>query len=216
MEKTKGKCYSKVNRGQRKKGDMYQTPYSITEKLLDNELFFRNLSVLEPAAGEGAIVRILEENFEDVAHFDIEKDGKDFLTLERRPCYYIITNPPFSLANEFIVKAKKLCLIKFAFLMPLNYLQGVHRHKTIFSVKDSFPLKRVHVFTRMPTLTNEVRSDGKYSTGMQALAWYVWERTRNAEASTPTINWINNQPDILRKERKRGKEGNRDDKRSNG
>lgn len=33
------KCFSACNRGQRNKLDFYQTPYSITEQLLENEKF---------------------------------------------------------------------------------------------------------------------------------------------------------------------------------
>jgi len=35
----KGKCISACNRGQRNKSDFYQTPYSMTEQLLENEIF---------------------------------------------------------------------------------------------------------------------------------------------------------------------------------
>lgn len=35
----KGKCFSAVNRGQRKKSDFYQTPYSMTKQLFDHVEF---------------------------------------------------------------------------------------------------------------------------------------------------------------------------------
>jgi len=57
----KGKNFSCNNLGQRKKSDFYETPYSITQQLLDNEIF-EYQTILEPACGNGAISKVLEKN----------------------------------------------------------------------------------------------------------------------------------------------------------
>jgi len=196
----KGKCYSQVNRGQRNKNDLYQTPYKMSEALLEYEYFFKDYSVLEPAAAEGAIVKILQKyNFKNIYSYDIsDSSRRDFLE-EKDKYYQIITNPPFSKANEFIIKAKEICEYKFAFLMKLNYLQGQYRYENIFNVCDNFPLTKIYIFTRMPTLTNEIREDGKYTTGMQAMAWYIWDKKNCDCISEPVIKWIDSKRHIVRK-----------------
>ena len=105
MHDKKGKNFSANNaKGQRKKSDFYETPYSITSHLLKVESFDTSLIVCEPACGSGAIVKILEKEWKDVVAYDIEKN---FL-METEKYDYIITNPPFSLAYEFVQKAKQV------------------------------------------------------------------------------------------------------------
>lgn len=187
----KGKNFSANNMGQRKKSDFYETPYSITRHLLSKEPFDYNLSVCEPACGDGAIVRVLSEkwNHNNLYHYDIEKN---FLS-DSDNYDYIITNPPFSLAYEFIIQAKKLTRKKFAFLLPLSYLHGKQRYDNIFTDK-SYGLKKVYVFTRYPMLGDSLREDGKYRTGMMVYAWYIFE---SGFAQYPTIDWIDNNNDVI-------------------
>lgn len=187
----KGKCFSGVNRGQRKKSDFYETPYSITKQLLDVETF--KGSIREPACGNGAILKVLKHKGLKAAGSDISK-GFNFLESKDK-CDTIITNPPFSLAKEFILKSKKLARHKIAFLLPLSYLHGVDRYETVYS-DTKFPLKKVWVFTRYPMLGDPLRRDGKYRTGMMVYAWYIWDRKHKGDA---TVGWINNQKYILSK-----------------
>lgn len=185
----KGKCFSGVNRGQRKKSDFYQTPYSIIEQLLEFESFEN--SILEPCCGNGSIVKILNKyyNPEHVNFFDISS-GTDFLKFDKRLYHNIITNPPFSLSFEFIQKAKEIYTEKIAMLLPLSYLHGQKRYNNkIFS-----ELKCIYVFTRYPLLTSEIRQDGKYETGMIVYAWYIWQK--NFEGK-PVINWIDNNKYVI-------------------
>ena len=182
-----GKCYSKINKGQRKKSDLYETPYSMTDQFLMNEKFNFNATVLEPACGNMAIVKVLKEYYckNNITYYDIEQD---FLK-ENKNFSYIITNPPFSLANEFILKAFEVCTKKFAFLMPLVYLHGKWRYDNIYSKVNYFNLKHIHVFTRMPMLGKPLNEDGTYTTGMQVYAWFVWEKNNK---DFPIIKWIDN------------------------
>lgn len=192
-----------VNRGQRKKSDFYETPYSLTWQLLINEHFSTGLKVLEPAYGNGAIVRVLKGFNYKVLTMDIAH-GEDFLQCDIK-VPYIITNPPFSLALEFIEKCKKVATKKFALLFPLSYLHGQERYeKKVFRDLD-YPLKTVHVFTRYPMLGDKLRADGKYKTGMMVYAWFVWEKVYDVELdeltfiNIPGINWIDNNEYVLGK-----------------
>jgi len=179
----KGKNFSANNLGQRRKSDFYETPYSITRHLLKIEKF--DGSILEPACGNGAISKLI-----NCDSYDIEKD---FFT-ETKQYDFIITNPPFSIAFEFILQAKKIAKNKFAFLLPLSYLHGKKRFDNIYNDK-TFPLARIYVFTRYPMLGDRLREDGKYRTGMMVYAWYIWEKEYCGE---PIIRWIDNNNDVMK------------------
>ncbi len=182
-----GKNFSGANLGQRRKSDFYETPYSITQHLLDNNSFSGH--ILEPACGNNAIVKVLQENGFKVTAYDKEKD---FLT-ETERYDNIITNPPFSLAYEFIEKCKLIAKNKFALLLPLSYLHGKKRFDSFY--KDNLiGLKSVQVFTRYPLLGEELREDGKYNTGMMVYAWFVFEQEYRLD---PTIKWIDNHQDVI-------------------
>ena len=194
-QSTKGKNFSANNAsGKRKASDFYETPYSITEHLLKIEPFDKSLSVLEPAQGAGAITKVLGKYWNPnlISAYDIEKD---FLT-ETRTFDYIITNPPFSLAFEFIQHARAIASRKFALLLPLAYLHGKRRFDEIYSDR-TYGLKSVSVFTRYPMLGEPLRDDGKYNTGMMVYAWYVFE---NGHSEAPIIRWLDNHHDVLTKE----------------
>lgn len=185
---SKGKNYSTNNRGKRKKSDFYETPYSLIRMLLDKEKLVG--SILEPACGNGAIVKILEEEYNNITYYDKEVD---FLK-ETRHFDTIVTNPPFSLAYEFIQKAKQVSDV-FYFLLPLNYLHGKKRYDNIYLDKD-FRLETIYVFTRYPLLGESLREDGKHKTGMMVYAWYKFNKNYKEE---PIIRWLDNDSYILKK-----------------
>ena len=192
MVKEKGKNFSANNAsGKRRKSDFYETPYSITEHLLRVESFDYSKTVCEPACGNNAITRILQKKWSHVTAYDIERN---FL-FDANEYDYIITNPPFSLAYEFICKAKSLAKEKFAFLLPLSYLHGKKRYDDVYSDKK-YGFKKVYVFTRYPMLGEPLREDGKYNTGMMVYGWYIFE---NGYFDPPTIDWIDNNEDVLSK-----------------
>jgi hypothetical protein len=178
-----GKCFSACNQGQRNKSDFYQTPLSMTRQLLEVEKFIE--PILEPASGKQAIVKVLKESFSNVIFYDIETNFFN----EKKKYASIITNPPFSLAGEFIKKAKETA-DKIAMLLPLSYLHGQKR----FEEKIFQNLKCIYVFTRYPMLTDDIREDGKYTTGMQVYAWFIWEINYNKPA---VIKWLNNNEFVL-------------------
>jgi len=90
--------------GQRRKLDFYPTPPDVTHALMlfmDN---WRNMTIWEPAAGDGAMANVLRQYDNEVFETDIAT-GQDFLTYELDINMYpnaIITNPPFFLSEEFI------------------------------------------------------------------------------------------------------------------
>lgn len=190
----KGKNFS-LNSNKRNKNDYYQTPYSMTKQLLEVENF--EGKILEPSCGAGAIVKVLRDFKKSVDYCDLNnefsltgifKNFKDFINDDFDRYDNIITNPPFSLAKEFILKAKEITNNKIAMLLPLNYLHGVSRYNEIYR-DTKFPLKTVYVFCRYGLLEDTVREDGMYKSGMLVYAWYIWDKSYKGE---PIIRWLNN------------------------
>lgn len=172
--------------------DFYPTPREATESLLSVETFVGN--VWEPACGDGAISKVLAERGIDVVSTDLidrgyGKSPVDFLLCdESRLADNVITNPPYTLAEEFVRKALSVSSRKVALLLKLAFLEGVSR-KPLF---ETTPLASVHVFSRRLTMTRngELRTGG----GMIAFAWFVWDHSHHGR---PLINWIDTKSKLL-------------------
>lgn len=198
----KGKNYSRNNlKENRNKGDTYYTPYGITREFIRATPFLfdrgNNYDYLEPACGRlSPITKEMILQAIPLSRICV-KDivyGDDFLD-EKGQFDVVITNPPYSLAKEFIYKAKTVAKEYIAFLLPLTYLQGQERLTHVWQDK-TFPLAAVYVLSRYPMLSAELRDDGKFHTGMQAYAWFVWKRTHTGE---PVIRWLDVDKYVLRK-----------------
>ena len=93
--------------------DYYATPYQATEMLLDEVKFSGNF--LEPCVGGGHIVDVIKRYYpnECIYGVDIVDRGypntlvTDFLKYDFLGQKFdnVVTNPPFSLAQEFLEKA---------------------------------------------------------------------------------------------------------------
>lgn len=189
----KGKNFSCNNTGKRRKSDFYETPYCLTQELLN--IVKLKEPILEPACGNKAIVKLLLKQYDNIDFYDLEQ-GQDFL-LETNKYKTIITNPPYSKAFQFIQKAKELCS-NFYFLLPLSYLHGKQRLDFIYSDKQ-FPLNCIYVFDRYPMLGEKLREDMKINTGMMVYAWYHF--SKKPEYKEPIIRWIDIQKYILSNKR---------------
>ena len=123
---------SATNRGTvRESQDFYETPDWLTKALIPHLRQYQPRRVLEPAAGQGAIVRVLEQAFPEavIEQGDI-RTGQDFLTHEYAGPYdLIITNPPYRLVIEFIRRALALRAPHGAVVMLLrvNFLGSEKR-----------------------------------------------------------------------------------------
>lgn len=111
-----------------KKQDFYQTPDYAIEPLL--KYTPKDWFVLDPACGNGNIVKFFWRHGYAIDGTDILKDKKNdflkFTTLSMYDC--IVTNPPFSLKTDFLEKAAMLGK-PFAFLMNLTSLETARRQK---------------------------------------------------------------------------------------
>lgn len=105
--------------------DDYPTDPLWTEALLDR-VEFRG-RILEPSAGSGQMVEVLERRGYKVKARDLERTGDDFLSWTGRWRGSIITNPPYRHADEFLKIALGAASEQVAMLLPINGLGGKKR-----------------------------------------------------------------------------------------
>ena len=181
----------------RVENDFYATPFETTNAILDRVSF--NGSILEPAAGQGHISKLLKERYpnNEIISTDLIKredkfdcniqSGIDFLTYDfGRKFNNVITNPPFSLAKEFIEKAISITTEKVVMFAKIQLLEG-ERRKELFI---KYPPKYIYVFTKRQNPLNngnEFNEHGKPWAGTMCFAWFVWEHGFSGE---PVIRWI--------------------------
>jgi hypothetical protein len=171
--------------------DHFPTPPWATRALCSwavlHGYFGHAISVWEPACAEGYMARALAEYFETVSASDVHDYGfgdvRDFLIpMENDPRPdWIITNPPFRLAEQFIARASQLARVGFAMLVRTSFLEGVGRHRDIFSKN---PPSYVLQFTeRVPMHKGRLVTNGSTAT---AYCWLVW-----IDGEFPTrFDWI--------------------------
>lgn len=172
--------------------DYYATPACSTEALLSVEKF--NQNIWECACGGGHLSDVLENHGYKTLKTDIVQRRKDVQVLnflDNNITKYngdIITNPPYSLAQEFLEKAISIVEdgAKVALFLKIQFLEGKKR-KEMF---EKHPPKIVYVFSeRQNPLRNGEALDekGKPWSSTMCFAWFVWEK---GYKGYPIIKWL--------------------------
>lgn len=135
--------------------------------------------VWEPATGKGNLVEVLLNVVEDVYASDILPEERvlggemrycrDFLTGPPLNVNAVITNPPFSLKEEFLARCYELRK-PFALLMPLTALEGKKRQ----ALYRQHGLELVLMHKRINFETPNGSTDGNGSSAYFASAWFTW------------------------------------------
>lgn len=191
----------------RQEDDFYATNPEAIEKLLDNcsdylntrfkDMQFMNYSIWECACGNGNLVHALKNRGYAVLATDIKDrgcglSGVDFLKADpiklftRKEPYIILTNPPYSLATEFIEHALEILpeVGLYIVLMNITYLAGQKRYREIYSKGC---LREVYVFSkRVECWKNGERPKDKCGS-IANYAWYVFQKGYNGQ---PTLYWL--------------------------
>lgn len=173
--------------------DLYETPSAAVEALL-RVLPLPAGAVWEPACGRGAIANVLRAHGHRVVCTDLVDYGADptaiycvdFLQTTELPpgVTTIVTNPPYSIANEFVAHALELCP-NVIMLLRLAFLESERRSPIL----DGAGLKRVLAFRkRLPMMHRDGWEGRKANSGM-AFAWFVWERGHRRHPTTQRISW---------------------------
>jgi DNA polymerase len=170
--------------------DLYETPPEATRALLRVEQIPHG--VWEPAAGRGAIVRLLRDAGHAVIASDIQDYDfplhfvRNFLTTTEVPAgtEIILTNPPYQLAAEFVAHALQLCP-RVVMLCRLAFFESERRS----AILDRGQLARIHVFSdRLPMMHRDGWA-GRKATNSIAFAWFVWDRNHDGLTTIDRISW---------------------------
>lgn len=148
----------------RKERDLYETPEWVTQALGPH--IPRRAVIHEPAAGSGKMALALAKMGFTVTSHDIER-GCDFLETHASH-EAIVTNPPYALAHEFIVRALNLTERPggyVAMLLRTDYDHAATRQNLF---KTPFAKKLV--------LTKRIKwfEDSKGQPSFNH-AWFIWD-----------------------------------------
>jgi hypothetical protein len=171
--------------------DLYSTPACAVEALLRVERLPH--WVWEPAAGRGAIVKVLRDAGRAVIASDIVEypDLKlhfvaNFLTTTKAPahCDTIITNPPYQIADKFARHALDL-VPKVYLLLRLAFLESVRRTEIL----EGGSLARVHIFRNRLPFPHRDNWTGPRASSAISFAWFSWCRDHRGPATLNRISW---------------------------
>ena len=126
----------------------------------------------------------------DLNDFGFGKSNIDFLMEPKALAPDVITNPPYKLANEFVLKCMDLKIDRFAFLLRLAFLEGQSRKSQIY---DIFPPSHILVFSKRLTMWRGDEERPEKSTGTTAYAWFIWSRVMNESMQIlrhTRVSWI--------------------------
>lgn len=152
----------------------------------------------EPAAGEGHMAEVLREVFSVVFASDIHDYGKGYavgnfvaaeneLVDDRARCPvsvdWVISNPPFHLALEFVLRGLEEASHGVAMLMRSNWTEGGERFETLFAPRP--PTVIAQFVERVPMHRGEWKPNGDT---MTSYSWFVWD-LRDGTGRT-TFLWI--------------------------
>lgn len=146
--------------------DFYATPPWCYENLEIDWSLFENAH--EPCRGDGRIQYFLEEECDLTCTYSEINEGKDFFEWNEGTDL-ILTNPPFSIAQDFIDHALAHSNTTIM-LLRLNYLGSITRHPWW---KKNTPTA-LHVLSKRPSFTGKGTDATEY-------AWFIWDRTTRLE-----------------------------------
>ena len=146
----------------------------------------KELTAWEPACGEGHMARPLAEYFAEVHASDVHPYGygevSDFLFCGPREADWIITNPPFRLAEQFIVTGLSRARSGVAMLVRTAFLESVGRYEGLF--KPYPPAAVLQFSERVPMHKGKLTETGSTAT---AYCWIVWRKNNRSET---VFGWI--------------------------
>lgn len=172
--------------------DDFPTPPWATRALLKHAIPSRMLQAgqacLEPAAGRGHMSKVLWETFSDVHSSDIAEYGYgsrvDFLSgaYPEKSFDWVITNPPFRLAEEFVRVSLRVARIGVAMLVRTVFIESVGRFERLYK---PYPLLRMAQFTeRVPMVKGRLDKKASTATGY---CWVIWEKNYSGDTQ---LVWI--------------------------
>lgn len=183
--------------------DDFPTPPWATRALMEKILMFQpgmnKYICWEPACNRGFMSEVLKEYFREVWSTDIEDYGygqkHDFLNRNgiggsNKPDW-IITNPPFALAEKFIHESHVWAKRGVAMLVRTQFLEGKGRFERLFS--QTPPTAVAQFVERVPMFQGRLVAKGSTAT---SYCWLIWEKDQNSmpfytlHSKSSIMTWI--------------------------
>jgi hypothetical protein len=172
--------------------DYYPTPWEPTHAFLNAErqhilgamrFDTHNGAIWEPAAGDGAMARVMEVQGLPVYCSDLVDRGlpfceiRDFFDFQTPRGEVLITNPPYALTSargkaRWILHARSLGVRYMALLLNWDWCAA----KALAPVLDEWPISRVYVCRWKVDFTGK-------GAPPQRNAWFVWDDTWRGETA---------------------------------
>ena len=172
--------------------DDFPTPPWATRGLIEHVIgdkeLLATLTCWEPACGVGHMAKVLKEYFGDVRVSDAYSYGYepifDFVidACEANSVDWVITNPPFRLAENFVLRALSIARCGVAILARTVFLESIGRYDVIF--QNTPPTKFAQFSERVPMVKGRLDKSASTATGY---AWLVWEKNKQ---QSPRLMWV--------------------------
>jgi hypothetical protein len=172
--------------------DDFPTPPWATRALLTHVIAVgqktSEMVCLEPACGAGHMSRALLEYFGRVESYDVSQYGyggkRDFLRDHYEPQSYdwVITNPPFRLAEEFVLRSLEIARTGVAILARTVFLESASRYNALF--RHTPPTVFAQFVERVPMVKGRLDPSASTATGY---CWLVWDKS---VLGTTRVVWI--------------------------
>ena len=172
--------------------DDFPTPPWATRGLIEHIIGtkgLKRLTCLEPACNRGFMGEPLREYFKEVRASDVFNYGygevSDFLggSYEDGSFDWVITNPPFRLAEAFFFEAQRVARRGVALLTRTVFIESVGRYDRLFS---KFPPTVFAQFTeRVPMVKGRLDKKASTATGY---GWLVWDMQQSAPVTR--LGWV--------------------------
>jgi hypothetical protein len=178
--------------------DDFPTPPWATRALCEQINWFDLLKpqiCREPAANRGHMVGVLKEEFREVEAADIFDYGVGFPVRDYlfgpppERVGWTITNPPFRLAEQFILRALETSDDGVAVLVRSAFLEGVGRYRNLFS--RMAPSLILQFTERVVMHRGTLSAKGSTAT---AYSWLIWSdlkrRRKYPHGNNLQFGWI--------------------------
>jgi hypothetical protein len=177
--------------------DHFPTPPWATRALCEwlclyasaGRLHVKEMGAWEPACAEGHMARALAEYFSFVGASDVHDYGfgerQDFLLPDNigRRSDWIITNPPFRLAEQFAKVAIERATHGVALLVRTAFLESASRYEGLFRFQP--PTNILQFVERVPMFKGRLNRQGSTAT---AYCWLVW--TKHIGRQPTRFDWL--------------------------
>jgi hypothetical protein len=195
MEQNRSHAVMAQRREAKNSRDDFPTPPWATRALFEHAISdfgpFNSQCVLEPACGAGHMAQVLTEYFGKVRASDAYAYGfgnvRDYLEVpyeaEANIADWVITNPPFRLAEEFVHRSLVVARRGVAILARTVFIESVGRYRNLF--ENSPPIRVAQFTERVPMVKGRLDRKASTATGY---AWLVW--TRGVANHVPRLVWI--------------------------